>query len=153
MPKLNVNGKSVDVTSSDDTPLLWVLRDELGLMATKYGCGIAQCGSCTVQIDRIAIRSCITPLSDVGDRKVVTTEGLSGVVADEVRAAWIEHNVVQCGYCQPAQIMVATSLLNQVKAPTDDDIDQAMGGVACRCGTYPRIRAAIHTAAKKIYAS
>jgi isoquinoline 1-oxidoreductase alpha subunit len=92
-------------------------------------------------------------LSDVGDRKVVTTEGLSGVVADEVRAAWIEHNVVQCGYCQPAQIMVAASLLNQVKAPTDDDIDQAMAGVACRCGTYPRIKAAIHTAAKKIYAS
>jgi len=151
--KLNVNGKVVDVTSGDDTPLLWVLRDELGLMATKYGCGIAQCGNCTVQIDRVAIRACITPLSDVGDRKVVTAEGLEGVVADEVRAAWLAHNVVQCGYCQPAQIMVATSLLNQVKAPTDDDIDQAMGGVACRCGTYPRIKAAIHTAAKKIYST
>jgi isoquinoline 1-oxidoreductase alpha subunit len=151
--KLNVNGKVVEVASSDDTPLLWVLRDELGLTATKYGCGIAQCGNCVVHIDRIAYRSCITPLSEVGTRKVVTTEGLDGVVADEVRAAWLARNVVQCGYCQPAQILVAVSLLNQVKAPTDDDIDQAMAGVACRCGTYQRIRAAIHDAAKKIYAT
>ena len=151
--KLNVNGKTVEVTATDDTPLLWVLRDDLGLTATKYGCGIAQCGSCTVQLDRIAVRSCITPLVDVGSRKIVTTEGLEGVVADEVRAAWLALNVVQCGYCQPAQIMVATSLLNQVKAPTDGDIDEAMAGVACRCGTYPRIKAAIHLAAKKIYSS
>ena len=148
--KLNVNGKVVDVISSEDTPLLWVLRDELGLMSVKYGCGISQCGNCTVQIDRIAMRACITPLSDVGDRKVVTSEGLQGFVADEVRAAWLAHNVVQCGYCQPAQIMVAASLLNQVKAPTDDDIDQAMAGVACRCGAYSRIRAAIHLAAKTL---
>ena len=150
--KLNVNGQVVEVSSSEDTPLLWVLRDELGLTATKYGCGIAQCGNCTVHLDRIAVRSCITPLGEVGGRKVVTMEGLEGQIADEVRAAWIAQNVVQCGYCQPAQVMVAASLLNQVKAPTDDDIDQAMAGVACRCGTYPRIKAAIHIAAKKIWA-
>ncbi|HEY1721974.1 MAG TPA: (2Fe-2S)-binding protein [Magnetospirillaceae bacterium] len=148
--KLHVNGKDVEVNADEDTPLLWALRDDLGLTATKYGCGIAQCGVCSVMINNFAIRSCITPLSDVVGQKITTTEGLDNAVVKAVRDAWTKLNVVQCGYCQPAQIVSATALLYSVRKPTDDDIDQAMAGVACRCGTYSRIKAAIHLAAKAL---
>lgn len=148
--KLNINGKDVEIKADEDTPLLWVLRDELGLTGTKYGCGIAQCGVCSVMMSNFAVRSCITPLSDVGGRKITTIEALSDTVSKEVRKAWTTLNVSQCGYCQPAQVIAATALLYQVRSPTDDDIDQAMAGIACRCGTYSRIRAAIHLAAKAL---
>jgi len=148
--KLNINGKDVDVKADQDTPLLWVLRDELGLVGTKYGCGIAQCGACSVMIHGFPVRSCITPLSDVGDKKITTIEGLNDGVANLVRKVWTQLNVAQCGYCQPAQVISATALLYQTRTPTDDDIDQAMAGVACRCGTYSRIKAAIHLAAKTL---
>ena len=148
--KLKVNGKEVDVKYDPDTPLLWVLRDELGLTGTKYGCGIAQCGVCSVMWRNFGVRSCITVLSDVEGQSITTIEGLHDPIANEVKKAWITLNVAQCGYCQPAQVIAATALLYQVRSPTDDDIDQAMAGVACRCGTYPRIRAAIHLAAKNL---
>ncbi len=148
--KLTINGKDVDVKYDDDTPLLWVLRDELGLTGTKYGCGIAQCGVCSVMMGNFAVRACITPVADAAGKKITTIEALDDTVANMVRKAWLELNVVQCGYCQPAQVMAATALLYQVKTPTDDDIDQAMAGVACRCGTYNRVRAAIHLAAKNL---
>jgi isoquinoline 1-oxidoreductase subunit alpha len=148
--KLKINGKDVEVKADKDTPLLWVLRDELGLMGTKYGCGIAQCGACSVMMSNFAVRSCITPVSDAVGQKITTIEALNDPIAGEVRKAWTALNVAQCGYCQSAQVIAATALLYQVHAPTDDDIDQAMAGVACRCGTYPRIRAAIHLAAKTL---
>ena len=146
--KLRINGKSVDVAAPTDMPLLWVLRDLLGLTGTKYGCGMAQCGACTVHVDGRAVRSCVMPVSAVGARAVVTIEGLSAEAAHPVQRAWIEEDVVQCGYCQPGQIMGAAALLAARPNPTDADIDAAMSGNLCRCGTYVRIRAAVKRAAE-----
>ncbi|MFA7263982.1 MAG: (2Fe-2S)-binding protein [Caulobacter sp.] len=142
---LEINGKSVSIKAADDTPLLWVLRDELGLTGTKYGCGIAQCGACTVHIDGQPTRSCQTPVSAVAGMKVTTIEGLGG--HHPVQQAWVAADVPQCGYCQSGQIMSAAALLAEKKHPTDADIDAAMSGNICRCGTYQRIRAAIKDAA------
>lgn len=149
--RLLVNGEDREVDVEDDMPLLWVLRDELGLKGTKYGCGIAQCGACTVQMDGVAVRSCQVPAATAEGADVVTIEGLGAPDAlHAVQAAWVEHQVAQCGYCQSGQIMQAVSLLDTNPDPTDDDIDIVMGGNLCRCGTYPRIRAAVKTAATKL---
>jgi isoquinoline 1-oxidoreductase alpha subunit len=148
MALLRVNGSSREVTSTPDTPLLWVLRDDLRLTGTKYGCGMAQCGACTVHVGGEAVRACMTPLSQVGDREVVTIEGVKGPVAEAVQDAWRRLEVVQCGYCQSGQIMSAIALLVAKGRPTDGDIDEAMTGNLCRCATYVRIRAAIHEAAR-----
>jgi isoquinoline 1-oxidoreductase alpha subunit len=142
---LEVNGKALNVTAAEDTPLLWVLRDELGLTGTKYGCGIAQCGACTVHADGQAIRACSTPVGALAGIKITTIEGLGG--SHPVQQAWVKADVPQCGYCQSGQIMSATALLAEKPRPTDDDIDAAMAGNICRCGTYQRIRAAIKDAA------
>jgi isoquinoline 1-oxidoreductase alpha subunit len=150
MALLRVNGSSREVVSPPDTPLLWVLRDELRLTGTKYGCGIAQCGACTVHVGGEAVRSCVTLLSEVGDREVVTIEGLHGQVAGAVQDAWRRLEVVQCGYCQSGQILSAVALLSGKGRPTDADIDEAMAGNLCRCAAYVRIRAAIHEAARTI---
>jgi aerobic-type carbon monoxide dehydrogenase small subunit (CoxS/CutS family) len=147
MISLTVNGKQQQVDVSPDTPLLWVLRDRLDLTGTKYGCGIAQCGACTVHLDGTPVRACITPVSVVGSRKVTTIEGLSARGDHPVQRAWIAVDVPQCGYCQPGQIMSAAALLAAKPSPTDADINTAMAGNICRCGTYQRIRAAIHQAA------
>ena len=145
---LKINGKSVVVDAEADTPLLWVIRDELGLTGTKFGCGVALCGACTVHLDGVPVRSCQTLLSAVGGRNVSTIESVSSTaVGQKIQAAWIQHDVPQCGYCQSGQIMSAVALLRDKPQPSDSDIDQAMSGNICRCGTYPRIRAAIHTAA------
>jgi len=144
---LTVNGRARNVNVDPDTPLLWVLRDELRLTGTKYGCGEGQCGACTVHVDGAAIRSCVTPVSSVTRQKVTTIEGLSPDGRHPVQRAWIEEDVPQCGYCQPGQIMTAASLLAFQPKPTDAEIDDAMSGNICRCGTYPRIRKAIHRAA------
>jgi isoquinoline 1-oxidoreductase alpha subunit len=145
---ITVNGKERSVDLPEDVPLLWVLRDELNLTGTKFGCGVAACGACTVHIDGVAVRSCQTPLSDV-DGEVTTIEGLgTPETLHALQTAWIEHQVAQCGYCQSGQIMQAASLLADIPNPTDADIGDAMQGNLCRCGTYPRIRAAIHSAAK-----
>jgi isoquinoline 1-oxidoreductase alpha subunit len=148
--ELHINGKRVVVDVDQDTPLLWVLRDHLGLTGTKYGCGIAACGACTVQMNGAPIRACVTPVSAVVGQKVVTIEGLDSKVGKAVQAAWLKHQVVQCGYCQSGQIMSAVSLLAGNRHPSDDDIDAALGGNLCRCATYQRIRAAIHDAAKTL---
>ncbi|MBX4899720.1 MULTISPECIES: (2Fe-2S)-binding protein [Rhizobium] len=148
MVRLIVNKTAVDIDVEPDTPLLWVLRDTLGLTGTKFGCGIAQCGVCTVDVDGQAVRSCITPLELVEGAQVTTIEGLSDDNSHPVQRAWIEQGVPQCGYCQSGQIMTAVALLQQVPRPTDEDIDAAMAGNLCRCGTYSRIRQAIHRAAK-----
>ncbi len=147
---LKINGKTHQVDLPDDVPLLWVLRDEVGLTGTKFGCGVAACGACTVHIDGEAVRSCQVALSDVwGD--VTTIEGLGTPDAmATIQKAWVDHQVAQCGFCQSGQIMQAASLLAENPAPTDEDIDDAMQGNLCRCGTYPRIRAAIHDAAAKL---
>ncbi len=147
---LKINGKTHQVDLPDDVPLLWVLRDEVGLTGTKFGCGVAACGACTVHIDGEAVRSCQVALSDVwGD--VTTIEGLGTPDAmATIQKAWVDRQVAQCGYCQSGQIMQAASLLAENPAPTDEDIDDAMQGNLCRCGTYPRIRAAIHDAAAKL---
>lgn len=146
--KLEVNGNEVEITSEADTPLLWVLRDELGLVGTKYGCGIAQCGACTVHLDGSAIRSCVTPVSAVAGKRIQTIEGqASDHRLSPVQQAWLETDVAQCGYCQSGQIMAATALLSANPSPSDADIDAAMAGNICRCGTYPRIRKAVHLAA------
>ena len=142
---LEINGKAVSITAADDTPLLWVLRDELGLTGTKYGCGIAQCGACTVHVDGQPTRSCQTPISAVAGMKITTIEGLGG--HHPVQQAWVAADVPQCGYCQSGQIMSAAALLADNRRPTDADIDAAMSGNICRCGTYQRIRAAIKDAA------
>ena len=147
MIKLSVNGKDTAVDVDPDMPLLWVLRDTLGLTGTKFGCGMALCGACTVHLDGQPIRSCVTPVSAVAARKVTTIEGLSPDRSHPVQKAWIELDVPQCGYCQSGQIMSAAALLAHTAAPSDADIDTAMSGNLCRCGTYQRIRAAIHRAA------
>ena len=144
---LTVNGRARIVNVDPETPLLWVLRDELSLTGTKYGCGEGQCGACTVHVDGAAIRSCVTPVSSVARQKITTIEGLSPDGRHPVQRAWIEEDVPQCGYCQPGQIMTAASLLAFRSKPTDAEIDDAMSGNICRCGTYPRIRKAIHRAA------
>ena len=149
---LNVNGHAHKVDADPDTPLLWVLRDDIGLTGTKFGCGVAQCGACTVHLDGQPARSCVTPATAVGGRKVTTIEGLQSRTAKAVQKAWIEHDVVQCGYCQSGQIMSATALLEQNPSPSDEDIDHAMAGNICRCATYVRIRAAIHAAAGQLSA-
>ncbi len=147
--KLNVNGKAHEVAAPPDMPLLWVLRDLMGLTGTKYGCGMAQCGACTVHVNGEAVRSCVLPVSEVGARKVTTIEGLSadGGGLHPVQRAWIEADVVQCGYCQPGQIMAAVALLAEAPKPTDAEIDGALSASLCRCGTYQRIREAVHLAA------
>jgi isoquinoline 1-oxidoreductase alpha subunit len=150
MTALNVNGRRVEVTAEADTPLLWVLREDLGLTGTKYGCGVAQCGACTVHVDGEAVRSCALPVAAVGDRKVTTIEGIAGRVARTVQDAWRQLDVVQCGYCQTGQIMSAIALLSELPKPTDADVDAAMTGNVCRCATYVRIRAAIHEAARAL---
>ncbi|MHB8528853.1 MAG: (2Fe-2S)-binding protein [Caulobacteraceae bacterium] len=142
---LLINGKAATVQAAPDTPLLWVLRDELRLTGTKYGCGIAQCGACTVHADGQPIRSCQTPISALGAVKITTIEGLGGT--HPIQAAWVKNDVPQCGYCQSGQIMSAVALLARTPKPTDPDIDAAMSGNLCRCGTYQRIRAAIKDAA------
>ena len=149
---LNVNGHAHKVDADPDTPLLWVLRDDIGLTGTKFGCGVAQCGACTVHLDGQPARSCVTPATAVGGRKVTTIEGLQSRAAKAVQKAWIEHDVVQCGYCQSGQIMSATALLEQNPRPSDEDIDHAMAGNICRCATSVRIRAAIHQAAGQLAA-
>jgi len=145
--ELIVNGKTVSVDCDPTTPLLWVLRDHLHLPGTKYSCGVGQCGACTVHLEGVAVRSCTTPLVAIEGKKVTTIEGLQGKEADALRAAWIELEVPQCGYCQTGQLMSACTLLREKKKPSDADIDAAMAGNACRCATYVRIRAAIHQAA------
>ena len=148
MLKLNVNGKAVSVDAESDMPLLWALREELQLQGTKFGCGAALCGACTVHLDGLATRSCITPLSAAVGKKVTTIEGaVTMPTGKAVQAAWIAHDVPQCGYCQSGQIMSACALLAKNKKPSDADIDTAMSGNICRCGTYNHIRAAIHDAA------
>jgi isoquinoline 1-oxidoreductase subunit alpha len=149
--RLNVNGKEHDVPGLDEsTPLLWVLRDHLGLVGTKYGCGVAQCGACTVHVNDEPVRSCSVPAAAAAGKSITTIEGLAGVQGKlhPVQAAWIEHDVAQCGYCQAGQIMSAAALLRRVPRPTDADIDAAMAGNLCRCGTYLRIRKAIKSAAE-----
>jgi aerobic-type carbon monoxide dehydrogenase small subunit (CoxS/CutS family) len=148
MLKLRVNGAIHEIEVDPDTPLLWVLRDNLGLMGTKYSCGIGECGSCTVLMDGEPALSCSTPVQDVAGKEVTTIEGLKGPVADALRRAWIEGDVPQCGYCQPGQIMTAAALLAAKPNPTDEEIDAAMSAVLCRCGTYQHIRKAIHRAAR-----
>ena len=150
MPKYNlsINNKTVTVEADADTPLLWVLRDQLDLVGTKFGCGVAQCGACTVHFNGSAMRSCLLPVASVGTAKIVTIEGLSAKGDHPVQKAWEELDVAQCGYCQSGQIMAATALLKKNPAPTDEDIDAAMTNI-CRCGTHVRIRKAIHLAAEK----
>ena len=152
MTSLNVNGKSIELNADPNTPLLWALRDYLGMMGTKFGCGIAACGACTVLIDGQATRACITPISSVGIRKVSTIEHVAAndAVGKAVSAAWVKHDVAQCGYCQSGQIMSATALLKSNRKPSDADIDAAMAGNICRCGTYQRIRAAVKDAAGQL---
>ncbi len=150
MAMINVNGKDHELKDvPEDTPLLWVLRDTLGLTGTKYGCGISQCGACTVHVDGVATQACVTEVSEVFGSKVVTIEGLSENGDHPVQKAWKEHNVPQCGYCQVGQMMMAAAMLKENTEPTDDDIESEMWNI-CRCGTYPRIRAAIKTAAKEL---
>jgi isoquinoline 1-oxidoreductase alpha subunit len=148
MVALNVNGTAHNVDVDPNTPLLWVIRDTLGMTGTKFGCGMALCASCTVHLDGKPIRSCITPVSAAAGKKVVTIEAVGATPAGQkIQAAWVDLDVPQCGYCQSGQIMCAAALLAEKPAPTDADIDNAMAGAICRCGTYPRIRAAIHAAA------
>jgi isoquinoline 1-oxidoreductase alpha subunit len=148
--QINVNGKSVSVDADPDTPLLWILRDQLGLTGTKFGCGWGLCGSCTVHLDGEATRSCRLPVSSVGGARVVTIEGLSSDRSHPIQKAWIAIDVPQCGYCQSGQIMSAAALWSKNSKPTDAQIDEAMGGNLCRCGTYQRIREAIKSAAKGV---
>lgn len=145
---LNVNGTTREVNVDPDTPVLWVLRDALNLVGTKYGCGVASCGACTIHLDGKAVRSCAVPVSAVADQKITSIEGLSENGDHPVQEAWREHDVPQCGYCQAGQIMQAASLLDSNSKPSDADIDAVMSGNLCRCGTYNRVRAAIKTAAK-----
>jgi isoquinoline 1-oxidoreductase alpha subunit len=148
--RIQINGKTMTVKAEPDTPLLWVIRDEVGLTGTKFGCGMALCGACTVHLDGQPVRSCQTPLSAAAGKKVSTIESLSANNSHPLQKAWIAHDVPQCGYCQSGQLMSAAALLKTNKNPSDDDIDAAMSGNICRCGTYPRIRAAIKTAAAEM---
>lgn len=149
--KLNVNGKDVVVDVAPDTPVLWALRDTVGLTGTKFGCGQALCGACTVHVNGQAVRSCVTPVSAVAGQRITTIEAIEqDRVGRAVQAAWVKHDVAQCGYCQSGQVMSATALLRTKRRPTDADIDQAMAGNVCRCGTYTRIRAAIKDAASSL---
>ncbi|AHW60901.1 isoquinoline 1-oxidoreductase, alpha subunit [Draconibacterium orientale] len=143
---LRINGKQHQVDVDPSTPLLWVLRDHLKMKGTKYGCGVAQCGSCTIHLDGQAVRSCITFVDSVGDKEITTIEGLSENGDHPVQQAWLEHDVAQCGYCQPGQIMQAAALLKENPHPSDEEIEEAMSGNICRCGTYTRIKQAIKTA-------
>ena len=148
MPTLNINGKDTLVDADANTPLLWALRDTLGMTGTKFGCGIALCGACTVHVEGVATRSCVTPIAAVLGKKITTIEAVAAdPVGLAVQTAWIAHDVAQCGYCQSGQVMSATALLKDNKKPTDADIDAAMAGNLCRCGTYARVRSAIHAAA------
>ncbi|SAL42904.1 2Fe-2S iron-sulfur cluster binding domain-containing protein [Caballeronia peredens] len=150
MTTLSINGQNHTIDAPPDMPLLWALRDLVGLTGTKFGCGIAQCGACTVHLDGVAVRSCVLPIAAVGERKVTTIEGVGDTPAGKkVQQAWRELDVVQCGYCQSGQVMSAAALLATVADPNDSDIDAAMAGNICRCGTYQRIRAAIKQAAKE----
>ncbi|MFK8013911.1 MAG: (2Fe-2S)-binding protein [Gammaproteobacteria bacterium] len=148
--KLNINGVDKDIDAAPQTPLLWVLRDHLGMTGTKFGCGVAQCGACTVHVDGAPTRSCVLPHDSLAGRKITTIEGLDGAEADAVRNAWESIDVPQCGYCQSGQIMSATALLKNTPKPTDDDIDRDMSGNLCRCATYMRIRRAIKDAAEEL---
>ena len=148
MMRLEVNGRELETDATPATPLLWVLRDHLGLTGTKFGCGMALCGACTVHLEGVPIRSCVTPLSAAAGNRITTIEGVSNDRSHPVQRAWMELDVPQCGYCQSGQIMSAVALLASNPAPTDADIDAAMSGNICRCGTYPRIRKAIHRAAE-----
>ena len=151
MIRLEINGKRQNVDLPGETPLLWALRDELGLTGTKFGCGMALCGACTVHLDGQAVRSCVTPISTAAGKKVVTIEAVgSDPVGTALQAAWVDLGVPQCGYCQAGQLMSATALLSATPQPTDEQIDAAMDGNLCRCATYPRIRAAIRRAAKAL---
>lgn len=147
--RLKVNGKRVEVDVAEDTPILWVLRDHLKLVGTKFGCGIAQCGACTIHVDGVAVRSCSLPVSSISDQEITTIEGLSEDGTHPLQEAWIKHDVPQCGYCQAGQIMNAAALLAQNPSPTDVEIETWMSGNICRCGTYLRIRAAITSASKR----
>jgi isoquinoline 1-oxidoreductase subunit alpha len=149
MIKLQINGKTLDLDVEPDMPLLWALRDEAGMLGTKYGCGIAQCGACTVHVDGEPVRSCVMPVSTMVGKKITTIEGISAKGMNAVQKAWIEHEVPQCGYCQTGMIMAATALLAKKPKPTDKDIDEAMTNL-CRCGTYARVRTAIHAAAGQL---
>lgn len=144
---VRINGEVREVDVEPDTPLLWVIRDSVGLTGTKFGCGIMQCGACTVHVDGVPTRTCMFPIEDLGDQEVTTIEGLSDDISHPVQQAWIEADVPQCGYCQSGMVMAAAALLEQKPEPTDDDIDTAMSNI-CRCGTYTRVRKAIHAAAK-----
>jgi isoquinoline 1-oxidoreductase alpha subunit len=149
--KFSLNGKAVEVDVDPDTPLLWVIRDEVQLTGTKFGCGMGLCGACTVHLNGNAIRSCITPISSVLDQAITTIEGLgSEQELHPLQKSWVEHNVPQCGYCQSGQLMSAAALLSANPSPSDEDIDNAMSGNICRCGTYPRIKSAIKSAAKNV---
>ena len=151
MPTLNINGKDTQVDADSSTPILWALRDTLGMTGTKFGCGAALCGACTVHLDGAAIRSCVTPISAAAGKKITTIEAVaSDRVGLAVQNAWVAHDVVQCGYCQSGQVMSATALLKTNKKPSDADIDAAMSGNICRCGTYARVRSAIHAAATSL---
>ncbi|MCL4155770.1 UNVERIFIED_CONTAM: hypothetical protein GTU68_004188 [Idotea baltica] len=147
---LKINGKSHQIDVEPDTPILWVLRDHAKLVGTKFGCGMAQCGACTVHLDGVAVRSCVLPVAGVGEKAITTIEGLSENGDHPLQEAWIEHDVPQCGYCQAGQIMNAASLLSKNSSPSDEEIDVAMNGNICRCGTYIRVKAAIKTAASKM---
>ncbi len=147
---LNINGKSQQVDVDPNTPMLWVLRDQLNLVGTKFGCGIAQCGACTIHLDGDAMRSCQLPVSAVADSKITTIEGLPEAGDHPVQKAWIEHDVPQCGYCQAGQIMTAAAFLEQNPTPNDEEIENAMNGNICRCGTYTRIKAAVKTASQNL---
>jgi isoquinoline 1-oxidoreductase alpha subunit len=151
MANIQINGRAVEVKSAQETPLLWVLRDELGMTGTKFGCGMALCGSCTVHLDGVAVRSCTTPVSAVGAQPITTIEGVgSDRIGRSVQQAWVELNVAQCGYCQPGQIMAAAGLLRATPNPNERQIEEAMSGNVCRCGTYPRILAAVRLAAQRL---
>lgn len=148
--KLNINGEQKDVQSTEDTPLLWVLRDEFKLTGTKFGCGIAQCGACTVHLDGAPVRSCVLPVGAIGNKKVTTIEGLEGPAAGALQGAWSSLDVPQCGYCQSGQLMTAEALLRSKARPTPEEVDQALTGNVCRCATYVRIRKAVLAAAETL---